>query len=47
LCYLIGAAAAWVYIPAAFVIYVLTPLLYITPPQGHDKARSGSRTMKR
>jgi hypothetical protein len=26
---------------------VLTPLLYITPPQGHDKARSGSRTMKR
>src|ERR1700722_12171405 len=47
LCYLVGAAAAWIYIPAAFVIYALTPLLYITPPQGPKKARSQSRTMKR
>ncbi len=47
LCYLVGAAAAWVYIPAAFVIYALTPLLYITPPQGPKKARSEGRTMKR
>jgi uncharacterized membrane protein len=47
LCYLIGAAAAWVYIPAAFVVYALTPLLYVTPPQGPKKARSESRTRKR
>jgi uncharacterized membrane protein len=33
LSYLAGAAAAWIYTPAAFVIYALTPLLYITPPQ--------------
>jgi uncharacterized membrane protein len=33
LSYLAGAAAAWVYTPAAFVIYALTPLFYITPPQ--------------
>jgi uncharacterized membrane protein len=32
LSYLIGAAAAWIYVPAAFVIYALTPLFYITPP---------------
>ena len=31
LCYLIGAAAAWVSVHAAFVIYLLTPLFYITP----------------
>jgi TMEM175 potassium channel family protein len=30
--YLTGAAAAWVTIYAAFVIYLLTPLFYITPP---------------
>jgi uncharacterized membrane protein len=33
LSYLAGAAAAWIYTPAAFVIYAMTPLLYITPPQ--------------
>jgi TMEM175 potassium channel family protein len=31
--YLVGAAAAWVNIPAAFVVYALTPLFYITPRQ--------------
>jgi uncharacterized membrane protein len=30
--YVVGAAAAWFSIPAAFVIYALTPLFYITPP---------------
>src|SRR5262249_34963657 len=33
--YLVGAAAAWVSIPAAFAIYALTPLFYITPPKFH------------
>ena len=31
--YLAGAAAAWLSVHVAFVIYVLTPLFYITPPQ--------------
>lgn len=31
--YLVGAGLAWVYIPAAFVAYALTPLFYITPPR--------------
>jgi uncharacterized membrane protein len=44
LSYLAGAGAAWVYTPAAFIIYALTPLFYITPPQAggeqsHDQAR--------
>jgi uncharacterized membrane protein len=29
--YLIGAALAWVSVHAAFVVYALTPLFYITP----------------
>jgi uncharacterized membrane protein len=33
--YLVGALVAWVFIPAAFVVYMLTPLFYITPPQWH------------
>jgi uncharacterized membrane protein len=35
--YLIGAAAAWLSIHAALVIYLLTPLFYITPPEWHGK----------
>jgi uncharacterized membrane protein len=31
--YLLGAAAAWVSIPAAFIIYLITPWFFITPPQ--------------
>jgi uncharacterized membrane protein len=46
LSYLVGAAAAWVYTPAAFVIYALTPLFYITPPQGGG-ARSDGQAVKR
>jgi uncharacterized membrane protein len=33
--YLAGAAAAWLSVHAAFVIYALTPLFYITPPRLH------------
>ena len=32
LSYLTGAAAAWLSVHAAFAIYLLTPLFYITPP---------------
>jgi hypothetical protein len=31
LSYLTGAAVAWVSVHAAFVVYLLTPLFYITP----------------
>jgi uncharacterized membrane protein len=30
--YLLGATAAWFYTPAAFLLYVITPLFFITPP---------------
>jgi hypothetical protein len=33
--YLAGAFVAWFSVHAAFVIYALTPLLYITPPRWH------------
>jgi TMEM175 potassium channel family protein len=36
--YLAGAAAAWFSVHAAFVIYALTPLFYITPPRWHGPA---------
>ena len=32
LSYLLGAAAAWISVHAAFAIYLLTPLFFITPP---------------
>jgi uncharacterized membrane protein len=32
--YLSGVAAAWVDVRAAFVLYALTPLFFIVPPQG-------------
>ena len=38
--YLLGAAAAWIDVRAAFVIYALTPLFYITPWQ-YRRAPSG------
>jgi uncharacterized membrane protein len=31
--YLIGAIAAWFSIYAAFIVYLITPLFFITPPQ--------------
>jgi uncharacterized membrane protein len=42
--YLVGAAAAWVSVYAAFVVYALTPLFYITPWQYRGGA--GKRTAK-
>ena len=38
--YLVGAASAWLNVHAAFVLYLLTPLFFITPPQpqSRDKA---------
>src|SRR5262245_40177267 len=35
--YLAGAAAAWFSVHAAFVIYLLTPLFYLTPPAPRRK----------
>src|SRR6266487_5545326 len=32
--YLFGVAAGWFDVHAAFVLYALTPLFFITPPQG-------------
>jgi len=37
--YLMGAAAAWVSVHAALVIYLLTPLFYITPPEWHGRVQ--------
>jgi len=36
LSYLVGAALAWVSMHAAFVVYALTPLFYITPPEWRE-----------
>jgi uncharacterized membrane protein len=41
--YLVGAAAAWFSVHAAFVIYALTPLFYITPPKLHGPAAQTPR----
>jgi uncharacterized membrane protein len=30
--YLLGSAAAWISPPAAFLLYIITPLFFITPP---------------
>ena len=45
--YLLGAAAAWVSIYAAFVIYLLTPLFYITPPTWHGSTRDNTAAEKK
>jgi TMEM175 potassium channel family protein len=42
-CYLLGAALAWVSVHAAFVIYALTPLFYITPRHYRGAAAEGQR----
>ncbi|MGA7490083.1 MAG: TMEM175 family protein [Xanthobacteraceae bacterium] len=41
--YLAGAATAWFSVHAAFAIYALTPLFYITPPRFHGPAAPGLR----
>ena len=35
--YLAGAAMAWLNIPVAFVIYLITPFYFITPPRGRPR----------
>ncbi|SRR5712692_7309194 len=42
--YLIGAAAAWFSVYAAFVIYALTPLFYVTPPKWRG---AGAQALRR
>jgi hypothetical protein len=44
--YLIGAAVAWVSVHAALVIYLLTPLFYITPPEWHGKTQPAADDKK-
>ncbi len=38
--YLLGAGAAWLSTPMAFVFYMITPLFFITPP---DRAESAPK----
>jgi hypothetical protein len=40
LSYSVGIAAAWLSTPAAFIIYLLTPLFFITPPAGRGAAQT-------
>ena len=35
--YLIGAALAWINIPLAFVLYMITPLFFVVPPADYVK----------
>ena len=41
--YLIGAAAAWASIYAAFVVYMITPFFYITPHVKPELPKAGPR----
>lgn len=38
--YLVGAAVAWIFPHASFVVYLLTPLFFIVPPKPHQPAIS-------
>ncbi len=40
--YLIGAAAAWLSVYAAFIVYLLTPLFFIVPPTAGGVAQPGA-----
>ena len=33
--YLLGVATSWLNVHAAFLLYIVTPLFFIVPPQGH------------
>jgi hypothetical protein len=35
--YLLGVAATWLNVHIAFILYALTPLFFITPPQGDHR----------
>src|SRR5206468_1583360 len=39
--YLLGAAAAWFSVQGAFLLYLVTPLFFIVPPQARGAARQG------
>jgi uncharacterized membrane protein len=39
--YLLGAAAAWLNIPAAFLCYIFTPLFFIVPPDSRPAGEPG------
>ena len=39
---LIGAATAWFIVPAAFLIYLLTPLFFIVPPTRRGVVQPGA-----
>jgi uncharacterized membrane protein len=40
--YLTGAASAWFSVHVAFLLYMLTPLFFITPPQSHRAVQTGA-----
>jgi uncharacterized membrane protein len=40
LSYLLGAASAWFSVHVAFLVYLLTPLFYIVPPEGRAITKS-------
>ena len=44
--YLVGAGAAWFSVYAAFIVYALTPLFYLTPPKWHARLHGGGRDAK-
>jgi hypothetical protein len=44
--YLIGAVAAWLSVHAALVIYLLTPLFFVTPPEWHGKVQPAADEKK-
>jgi hypothetical protein len=44
--YLIGAAAAWLNVHAALVIYLLTPVFYITPREWHGNTEARPNQQK-
>jgi hypothetical protein len=40
--YMLGVGAAWISVHAAFLIYMITPLVFIVPPQSHGTRWTGS-----
>ncbi len=40
--YSFGAAAAWFSVPAAFIVYLITPLFFIVPPTRSDLAQTSA-----
>lgn len=40
--YIVGAAASWLSVPAAFLVYLLTPLFFIVPRTRGEIAQPGA-----